>query len=35
QWIKKNAGWWADDQITDSDFIKGIEYLVTHKIITY
>jgi len=35
QWIKNNAGWWADGQITDSDFVSGIEYLVSHKIITY
>lgn len=35
QWIKNNAGWWAEGQITDSDFVNGIEYLVSHKIITY
>ena len=35
QWIKNNAGWWASGQITDSDFVSGIEYLVSHKIITY
>lgn len=35
QWIKNNAGWWAQGQITDSDFISGIEYLVKHNIITY
>ncbi len=34
-WIKNNAGWWAEGQITDSDFVNGIEYLVSHKIITY
>jgi len=35
KWIKNNAGWWADGQITDSDFVSGIEYLVNHNIITY
>lgn len=33
EWIKNNAGWWAQDQIGDSDFVKGIEYLVNKKII--
>ncbi len=32
-WIKNNAQWWAEDKITDSDFIKGIEFLVSNKII--
>ena len=22
-WIKNNAGWWAEDNISDNDFIKG------------
>jgi len=22
-WIKNNAGWWADDDISDSDFLYG------------
>lgn len=35
QWIKNNAGLWAAGQITDSDFVSEIEYLVNHKIITY
>ena len=32
-WIKNNAGWWADDKISDADFIYGIEYLINNKII--
>ena len=28
QWIKKNAGWWSKGTITDSDFLRGIEYLI-------
>ena len=33
-WIKNNAQWWAEDKITDSDFVQAIEYLVSNKIIT-
>ena len=32
-WIKNNAGWWADDQIPDSTFLDGIEYLIEVGII--
>ena len=32
-WIKNNAKWWADGQITDQDFVKGIQYLVEKGII--
>ena len=32
-WIKNNAGWWATDQIDDSAFIQGIQYLVQKGII--
>jgi len=31
-WIKNNAGWWATDQIDDSSFLKGIEYLINEEI---
>ena len=34
QWIKNNAKWWAEGQIGDSDFIKGIQYLVQNNIMT-
>ena len=27
-WIKNNAGWWATDQIDDSSFLQGIQYLI-------
>ena len=26
-WIKNTAGWWADGQIDDDSFLKGIKYL--------
>ena len=32
-WIKNNAGWWAEDQIDDYDFVKGIEYMIQKEII--
>ena len=31
-WIKTNAGWWASDQIGDSDFVQGIQYLIKNGI---
>lgn len=32
-WIKKNAGWWADNEITDNDFIQSIQWLIENEII--
>jgi hypothetical protein len=32
-WIKNNAKWWSDGTITDSDFVQGIQYLITNGII--
>ena len=32
-WIRNNAGWWATDQIDDSAFVQGIQYLVQNGII--
>jgi len=31
-WIKNNAGWWATDQIDDSAFLQGIQYLIKEGI---
>ena len=33
EWVKNNAGWWADGDIPDSAFIDGIEYLIKDGII--
>lgn len=33
KWIKNNAKLWSEGQIDDTDFIKGIQYLVQQKII--
>ena len=32
-WVKNNAGWWADGSISESDFLKGIEFLIKDGII--
>jgi len=31
-WIKNNAGWWADGLIDDSSFVSGIQWLITNGI---
>ena len=33
EWIKNNAGWWADGQIDDNTFVSGIQHLVKVGII--
>jgi hypothetical protein len=33
EWIKNNAGWWAEGQIDDDSFVSGIQYLVKVGII--
>lgn len=32
-WIKNNAGWWCEKQISDDDFLRGIEYLIKNGMI--
>ena len=32
-WIKSNAGWWADGQIDDNSFIQGIQFLIKEGLI--
>ncbi|MCH7647136.1 MAG: polysaccharide deacetylase family protein [Thaumarchaeota archaeon] len=32
-WIKNNAGWWAEGSIDDETFVQGIEFLVRENII--
>gem|GEM_PF-325185 len=32
-WIKNTAGWWADDQITEMEFVNSMEYLIDSGII--
>jgi len=32
-WIKDVAGWWANGQISENEFVTGIEYLINNNII--
>ena len=32
-WIKNSAKWWADDVVSDSEFLNGVEHLIQEKII--
>lgn len=32
-WIKNNAKWWSQGQVSDDEFVKGIQYLVQDGII--
>ena len=32
-WIKTNAGWWAEGLIDDNSFVQGIQYLIKQGII--
>ena len=32
-WVRNNAGWWADGLISEDDFLNGIKYLVEQGII--
>ena len=33
QWVKNNAGWWANGDIGESDFVSGIQFLIENQII--
>jgi hypothetical protein len=33
EWIKTNAGWWADGLIDDNSFVSGIQFMIQNKII--
>ncbi len=33
EWIKNNARFWSDNQISDSDFLSGITYLYKEEIV--
>jgi hypothetical protein len=32
EWVKNNAGWWASDNISESEFLLAIEYLIENDI---
>ena len=31
--LKNTAGWWADDQISETEFVNAVEFLVKENII--
>lgn len=33
EWVRNNAMWWSQDQIADSDFISGLQFLIKEEII--
>lgn len=33
EWIKNNAGWWAEGAIDDETFVQGIQYLISNNIL--
>ena len=34
EWIKNNAGWWASGDIPDSEFVSGLQWLISNGIMT-
>jgi hypothetical protein len=32
-WIKNNAGWWAEGSISQADFVSGIQFLIQQNIL--
>ena len=32
-WVKNNAGWWAEGQIDDTAFVSGVQYMIEQGII--
>ena len=33
EWVKNTAGWWAEGQISETEFVKGVEFLIKQQII--
>ena len=34
EWVKANAGWWAEDMITDEEFSYSLQWLFDHGYVT-
>ncbi len=32
-WVKNNAAWWSEGQLSDADFANGLEYLIKENLI--
>lgn len=35
QWVKLNGEWWITNQISDSEFLKGVDFLIEKQIISF
>ena len=33
-WIKSNAGWWAEGLVSDEEFVQGIQWLIEEGVMT-
>ena len=33
EWVKNNAKWWSEGAISEADYVKSLEYLITEQII--
>ncbi len=33
EWVKSNAGWWSNDQISETEFLAAIQHLIKEEII--
>lgn len=33
-WVKQNAGWWSTQQISDSEFLEGIDFLFEKQVLS-
>jgi len=33
EWVKNNAKWWSEGSISDTDYVKSLEYLINNGII--
>lgn len=33
-WIKNNAKWWSEGTISESDYVQGLQYLISQGIIS-
>jgi len=33
EWVKNNAMWWSEGSISEADYIKSLEYLITNGVI--
>ena len=34
EWIKNNAGWWAENSIDDNSFVQGIQFMIKEGLMT-